>query len=681
MYESNGMSELHRHRTDRKNLFAEAASLLILSCTVAQVNAQEHDGSATSGTGVQRGVSPRIIGGLNARESEGGWMAALLYSEKPANFDAQFCGGTVIHPEWILTAAHCVDSLLDPSEVDVLVGTRDLRSGGTRIAVDRIIMHPDYNDFSLDSDIALLHLAEPVPASVPLMRLIENGALAVPGTVGTVLGWGLTSNGVDAVGSPTLLVTTVPIISNGVANRPDIHDGALTENMLSAGQVLGGRDSCQGDSGGPLVIREPLSNRFVQAGITSFGPASKGCGDPDGLGAYTRVSKFRSWIYGYVFPDYLNWENANTVTGENRDADRDGATNWAEYAALTNPKDRTSLPEVVPFLHVADDGETFPAITFPRRSDHEQLGISYQVRISSDLINWEPLSLEALQTTEPQADVDEPLRERVSIRGPLSQAPENPLPAYFQVYSRQERVRSTGGGGPTGEILTFPGVLDRVLDANSDADMDGKRYADYQLANSPAGTQVSIALRSAAFNASLSIFNAGTGELLLKDQVNSGGGGRDELITFQVALGIVYRIRVSTFGADQFGAYSLRAFSLPFGAPLILAGSTRSGSLIVSDSLDPLFLPLMFRKDDYLLRNTTFRDKETTVTMTSDTIDPYLSVINSETGAIEAQNDDIDPFGDFNSRVVFNAVPGIRYIIRATTGQENQTGTYRLVVD
>lgn len=607
-------------------------------------------------------------------------MAALVYSDEMDNFEAQFCGGTVIHPQWVLTAGHCVDFLLDPSEVSVVVGTRDLRSGGVRLAVDRIVIHPDYNDISLDSDIALLHLAEPVPESVPLMPIIENAGHATPGTIGTVLGWGLTSNGPDAVGSPTLLITTVPILTNGVANRPDIHDGALTENMLAAGQVLGGKDTCQGDSGGPLLVREPLSNRFVLAGITSFGPASKGCGDPDGLGAYTRVSRFRSWIYGYVFPDYLSWESTHSVTGENRDPDRDGATNWAEYVALTNPRSQASSPRIVPFIHVTDQGEEFPAVTFPRRSDFESIGVIHEVSVSSDLVSWSPLSMEEMLIGT-VVDPMDPLRENVSIRGPLSRSEAGGVPAYFQVHSRQKRLNSNGGGGTDSEQLNFPGVANGQLLADTNADADGKRYADYQLANPPAGAQVSVALRSAAFNAELAIYNAETGALLFEDPLNSGGAGRDELIMFPVEAGVIYRIRVTTFGPNQFGDYSLRAFSLPVGAPLLLAGSTRNATLINSDPPDPQFLPFIYRKDDYIFRNTTFRDRVTTINMTSDAVDAYLTIIDTETGAIVAQNDDIDPFGNFNARVTFTAAPGVRYIVRATTGIEEQVGAYRLVVD
>src|SRR5262249_3542211 len=110
----------------------------------------------------------RIIGGTEA--APGAWpsQVALVFHDTADNYQAQFCGGTLISRNWVLTAGHCVrDSGFtpSPSEIDVLLGTNDLNSGGTRIRAVEFRIHPSWNPAIGRSDLALIRMDKPAPAS------------------------------------------------------------------------------------------------------------------------------------------------------------------------------------------------------------------------------------------------------------------------------------------------------------------------------------------------------------------------------------------------------------------------------------------------------------------------------------------------------------------------------------
>ncbi len=137
-------------------------------------------------------VSPRIVGGTEAPRGRYPWMVSLASRAVSSNYSAHFCGGVLIHPHWVLTAAHCVERER-PSTVEVVVGAHNLKTDVApavrRLAVREIVLHPDYDAETSDSDLALLVLAEPVTDVTPL-EIIDDAALCAPGMEAVVLGWG-----------------------------------------------------------------------------------------------------------------------------------------------------------------------------------------------------------------------------------------------------------------------------------------------------------------------------------------------------------------------------------------------------------------------------------------------------------------------------------------------------------
>lgn len=231
---------------------------------------------------------PRIIGGVEAPKGERPWMASLQSGGQ------HFCGGSVIDRQWILTAAHCVEDVTEPSSLDVRVNFTQLNdeNSGETHKVSEIFIHQGYIDGE-SKDIALLKLNTDVSDAIPSVALADENTMleaASAGKTASVSGWGNTNaNGADF--PQKLQKVEVPIVSNQVCNSTEAYNGQIQDTEMCAGLAEGGKDSCQGDSGGPLVVQQ--AGEFVQAGIVSWG---EGCAVPNKYGVYARVASFNQWI-------------------------------------------------------------------------------------------------------------------------------------------------------------------------------------------------------------------------------------------------------------------------------------------------------------------------------------------------------------------------------------------------
>ncbi len=243
---------------------------------------------------------PTIIGGEDAPTGAWPWMVALVYADNSNVEQGQFCGGSLIQADWVLTAAHCTYDMggrpRTAAEIDIVIGRHRLNGrDGTRVHIQQIIRHAGYTGNSFDNDLALLQLVTPVN-DLPIALLTpDRRALESHGQPATVIGWGVTEQG---SASDLLRQVTVPLVDLRTCRQSyGIFNEKVSDNMICAGSKSGGIDSCQGDSGGPLMVFDERAAQWMQVGIVSWGD---GCAEPNYYGVYTRVSNYAAWIHTYI---------------------------------------------------------------------------------------------------------------------------------------------------------------------------------------------------------------------------------------------------------------------------------------------------------------------------------------------------------------------------------------------
>ncbi|XP_017861434.1 PREDICTED: transmembrane protease serine 9 isoform X1 [Drosophila arizonae] len=246
--------------------------------------------------------NPKIVGGSEAERNEMPFMVSLMRR------GGHFCGGTIIHERWILTAGHCIcnglQNFMKPTQIQGVVGVHSIRdylnavsdgSQGFRVDFKRIVPHPQYDCKNVQHDIALLELVQPMGFSAHIQPSCvssgEEDRSLVP-EYGTVSGWGWTQeNQADGERADVLRKARVKIWNNEVCEhsyRAQGKSNSISDTQMCAGFENGQIDSCWADSGGPLMSKEHYLLGVVSTGI--------GCARPGLPGIYTRVSKYVKWM-------------------------------------------------------------------------------------------------------------------------------------------------------------------------------------------------------------------------------------------------------------------------------------------------------------------------------------------------------------------------------------------------
>jgi trypsin len=260
------------------------------------------------------GGQPEVVGGTPADPGEYPHQVAILINGLPGiPLRSLVCGGSLVSPDTVLTAAHCVTEFVasgpnlqdiafravPPTLIDVLVDTHDLGAGGggQRLHVRRIRAQPEFlaTAGASGGDVAVLQLAGNATSAPVDIVTPGQESLWAPGTDATVTGWGETDD--DPV-TPLLQEATIPIVSDSDCATAYGSDFDPSKMLCAGNLETGGEGACFGDSGGALVVDnggDPLEVGVVLGG--DF------CGAPELPDVYTRLAPFSSFVNPYLDPD------------------------------------------------------------------------------------------------------------------------------------------------------------------------------------------------------------------------------------------------------------------------------------------------------------------------------------------------------------------------------------------
>jgi len=258
---------------------------------------------------------PRIVGGASTTIEQVPWQVALIDTAS----GQQFCGGTLVAPAIVVTAAHCMYQFGPIPSACALGGGFNFAAGDQFVVTGRSVLSSSqgqqiplaevyyfeddghaqaqstgdgnglFNCETNEWDVAFLQLAQPSTTGTPIKLAGPDEASAwAPGQPATISGWGDLSEGANT-GSDQLQAAEVQMIGDATCGSPSVYGtDFFAATMVCAGIFpAGGKDTCQGDSGGPLVVRLPTRNLPRLVGDTSFG---EGCARPNFPGVYGRVA-------------------------------------------------------------------------------------------------------------------------------------------------------------------------------------------------------------------------------------------------------------------------------------------------------------------------------------------------------------------------------------------------------
>ncbi|XP_032889787.1 hyaluronan-binding protein 2-like isoform X1 [Amblyraja radiata] len=243
-------------------------------------------------------VTFKIFGGKRTVPGKYPWQVSLQLKNRVGLYKpGHLCGGALIKPCWVLTAAHCIFSQAQPKDFRLQLGKQDLQRDETHqqiFDVENIIVHDNYQETSvgLYNDIALLKIKQVNGHCAKETKYVKTVCMPdsdfQPGTDCHISGWGQTET---EAASNQLLHTKVKLISDQHCKDPRAYGNAINHTMFCAGSLDGSVDSCQGDSGGPLTCMK--NGRHQVYGIVSWGDR---CGVKYKPGVYVRLTAFLKWI-------------------------------------------------------------------------------------------------------------------------------------------------------------------------------------------------------------------------------------------------------------------------------------------------------------------------------------------------------------------------------------------------
>ncbi|XP_041645953.1 tissue-type plasminogen activator-like [Cheilinus undulatus] len=239
----------------------------------------------------------KIVGGSFTPIESHPWVAALF--QQRTGF---LCGGSLIAPCWVVSAAHCFSDgdQTNIKRLSVFLGKSAINETDAdseqSFTVEKLIIHQKYNESNYDNDIALLKIKSKSGGCA--VRSASARAVCLP-PLHTQLPAGIQCS-IAGFGrekffawhkSQYLKQAEVKLISRAVCKSESYYGDLITTNMLCAGSPDWSTDACEGDSGGPLVCQ--VSDRMFLFGVVSWGD---GCARKNKPGVYTQVTNYNKWI-------------------------------------------------------------------------------------------------------------------------------------------------------------------------------------------------------------------------------------------------------------------------------------------------------------------------------------------------------------------------------------------------